>query len=150
MSRTTKKSTRLDTGHVHDGGAIATRTRWAAAIEPAYYHSQRHTSIALALALALASCCRTRAISGSRPYADHTDRFYRESAALRCSVLFVAPWLTFKNRTECHTMRRSLFLPATDAALGRDSTTCKITDQKERAAQCGWHNLQTTRAPAGG
>jgi hypothetical protein len=28
---------------------------------------------------------RTVAISGSRPYANHTDRFYRESAALRCS-----------------------------------------------------------------
>ena len=28
----------------------------------------------------------TRAISGSRPYANHTDRFYCESAALRCSA----------------------------------------------------------------
>ena len=28
----------------------------------------------------------TRAISGSRPYANHTARFYRESAALRCSA----------------------------------------------------------------
>jgi hypothetical protein len=27
---------------------------------------------------------RTAAISGSRPYANHTDRFYRESAASLC------------------------------------------------------------------
>ena len=29
---------------------------------------------------------RTRAISGSRPWTFHLDRFYRESAALRCSA----------------------------------------------------------------
>ena len=86
MSRTTKKSTRLDTGHVHDGGAIATRTRWAAAIEPAYYHSQRHTSIALALALA--SCCRTAAFSRSQP----TDSQYRKtSSRFCCKALFGMP-----------------------------------------------------------
>jgi hypothetical protein len=31
---------------------------------------------------------RTIAISGSRPYANHTARFYRESAALRGSVAY--------------------------------------------------------------
>jgi hypothetical protein len=30
---------------------------------------------------------RTTAISGSRPSANHTARFYRESAALLCSAL---------------------------------------------------------------
>jgi hypothetical protein len=30
--------------------------------------------------------CQNVAISGSRPYANHTDGFYRESAASRCSV----------------------------------------------------------------
>ena len=36
--------------------------------------------------LALGFLCRTRAISGSRPWTFHRDRFYRESAALRCSA----------------------------------------------------------------
>jgi len=42
-----------------------------------------------------ASCCRTLAISGSRPWTFRQDRFYRESAALLCShFLFLARLLS--------------------------------------------------------